>query len=362
MRKGDPQAALARAAVVVTNTYTTSRAEHAAIEPEGGRAWIEDGLVVVQASTQNPHHDRHDLARLLGLPEDKVRVIQAETGGGFGGKLDLGLQGFLALAAWRLGRPVVMTYTREESLACTAKRHGLVMEYTSAADEQGRLLLCQAEIFGDSGVYASYGPAVCVRAAVHATGPYRVPHVEAHSRLVYTNNAWCGAMRGFGVPQVALAHEGQLDELAQRLGPASPLRSVAPRGRLPGGQPLARRGPGGHVLRHRQHGHEQPGQRPPGAGPGGAPVPVHRRRRAGPGLGHRALPDRRPDPGLARERGAPGARRHRPHLERRGHLGQPPDLHQRQRCSACRPGVARPFAGAGRRAPGRAAPRGRPGP
>jgi CO/xanthine dehydrogenase Mo-binding subunit len=111
-----------------------------------------------------------------------------------------------------------MTYTREESLACTAKRHGLVMEFTTAADDEGRLLVCQAEIFGDSGVYASYGPAVCVRAAVHATGPYRVPHVAVHSSLVYTNNAWCGAMRGFGVPQVALAHEGQLDELAQRLG------------------------------------------------------------------------------------------------------------------------------------------------
>ncbi|MFH1035945.1 MAG: xanthine dehydrogenase family protein molybdopterin-binding subunit [Pseudomonadota bacterium] len=218
VRRGQPEEMLARAAVVVTNTYTTSRAEHAAIEPEGGRAWLEDGLVVVKASTQNPHHDRMDLARLLGLPEEKVRVIQAETGGGFGGKLDLGLQGFLALAAWRLQRPVVMSYTREESLACTAKRHGLVLEYTTAADDEGRLIACQAEIFGDSGVYASYGPAVCVRAAVHAAGPYRVPHVQAHCRLVYTNNAWCGAMRGFGVPQVALAHEGQMDELAQRLG------------------------------------------------------------------------------------------------------------------------------------------------
>jgi CO/xanthine dehydrogenase Mo-binding subunit len=218
VRQGQPQEALAGAAVVVTNTYATSRAEHAAIEPEGGRAWWQDGMVVVQASTQNPHHDRMDLARLLGLPEEEVRVIQAETGGGFGGKLDLGLQGFLALAAWHLKRPVVMAYTREESLACTAKRHGLVLEYTTAADEQGRLLVCQAEIFGDSGVYASYGPAVAVRTAVHATGPYRVPHVEAHSRLVYTNNAWCGAMRGFGVPQVALAHEGQMDELAARLG------------------------------------------------------------------------------------------------------------------------------------------------
>lgn len=218
VRRGEVEQALAQAAVVVTNTYTTSRAEHAAIEPEGGRAWWRDGLVVVQASTQNPHHDRLDLARLLGLPEEKVRVIQAETGGGFGGKLDLGLQGFLALAAWHLKRPVVMTYTREESLACTAKRHGLVMEYTTAADERGRLLACQAEIFGDSGAYASYGPAVCARAAVHASGPYRVPNVEAHCRLVYTNNAWCGAMRGFGVPQVAFAHEGQMDELAARLG------------------------------------------------------------------------------------------------------------------------------------------------
>ncbi len=217
INKGQAEEVIASAPVVVSNTYATSRATHAPIEPEGGRAFWADGVVVVQASTQNPHHDQSDVARLLGLPQDQVRVIQAETGGGFGGKLDLGLQGFLALAAHHLRRPVVMSYTREESLLATAKRHGVAMEYTTAADERGQLLAAKVDIFADSGVYASYGPAVAVRTAVHASGPYRLPHAQVLSRFVYTHNPWCGAMRGFGVPQVALAHEGQMDELARRL-------------------------------------------------------------------------------------------------------------------------------------------------
>jgi len=218
IKRGDVDAALAESAVKVEATYTTSPLEHAALELEGGRAWWEDGKLVVKACTQNPHYDQADLCRFLGAPSEKVRVIQAETGGGFGGKLDLSVQPFLALAAWHLVRPVCLRFTREESFLATAKRHPMAMHYISGADEQGRLTALKARILGDTGAFASYGLAVAMRAAVHATGPYAIENVDVSCRVAYTNNGFYGAMRGFGCPQVALAHEGQMDALAAALG------------------------------------------------------------------------------------------------------------------------------------------------
>jgi nicotinate dehydrogenase large molybdopterin subunit len=215
--KGDAEAALGDSAVVVEATYSTSPLEHCALEMEGGRAWYDQGRVVVKACTQNPHYDRHDLARFLGLEKSQVRVIQAETGGGFGGKLDLSVQPFLALAAWHLKRPVCMRYTREESFRATSKRHPLLMHFISGADERGRLTAHKVRILIDTGAFASYGLAVNSRAAVHACGPYLVPHLDVLCSMAYTNNPFNGAMRGFGVPQVALAHEGQMDALARAL-------------------------------------------------------------------------------------------------------------------------------------------------
>lgn len=204
--------------MVVEATYTTERLEHCAIEVEGGRAWWEDGKVVVKACSQNPHYDQADLARFLGVDADKVRVIQAETGGGFGGKLDLSLQPFLALAVWHLKRPVSLRYSREESIMATAKRHALWMHFISGADERGNITALKATLNGDTGAFASYGLAVNQRAAVHATGPYRTPNVDIVARMAYTNNTFNGAMRGFGCPQVALAHEAQMDAIAAELG------------------------------------------------------------------------------------------------------------------------------------------------
>lgn len=218
IKKGDASEALAKSHVVVEAEYTTGRVEHAALEMEGGRAEYDGGRVIVWACTQNPHYDQADLALFLGVEPDKIRVVQAETGGGFGGKLDVSVQPFLALAAWHLKRPVRMAYTREESLLATGKRHPFRMRYVTGADAQGRITAMKAELLADTGAFASYGLAVCMRAAVHATGPYLVPNVDVRCRMAYTNNTWNGAMRGFGVPQVAVAHEGQMDALAAELG------------------------------------------------------------------------------------------------------------------------------------------------
>lgn len=217
--KGDVEQGFAESDVVMQRTYFTSMVEHTYLEPDAGVAWIDDeGRITVCASTQNPHYDHHEIATSLGLDPSQVRSIQAITGGGFGSKLDVTVQCFLALAVYYLRRPVRLVYTREEAYLATAKRHPLIMKYRTGARRDGRLVAMDIDILGDTGAYGSYGIAVADRAAVHATGPYQVPNVRIRSRMAYTNHPFCGAMRGFGVPQVAFAHESQMDILAEGLG------------------------------------------------------------------------------------------------------------------------------------------------
>lgn len=219
VHKGNPAKAFERADVVIERVYKTHHLEHAYLEPDGGVAYLDDnGVLVIIASTQNPHYDRKEVAELLGLEEERVRIIQAATGGGFGSKLDLNVQGFVGLATLLLRRPSKMIYSREEAFLATAKRHPLKMYYKSGADREGRLCAVEVKIIGDTGAYASYGLAVVSRSAVHATGPYEAPNVHIESIFAYTNNPYSGAMRGFGVPQIAFAHESQMDLIAQALG------------------------------------------------------------------------------------------------------------------------------------------------
>jgi len=215
---GDSLRAMHEADVVVEGTYRTQRVEHAYIEPEAGVAVREGNSVTLWVSTQNPHFDRSEVARTLGIGENQVRVVQQPTGGGFGGKLDISVQCHIALLAWVTNRPVKLVYDRTESITATAKRHPYVMHYKTAASRDGIILGAEIKIIMDTGAYASYGPGVVTRAAVHATGPYVIPNVNIDVAGVYTNNPICGAMRGFGVPQVALAHESQMDLLARKLG------------------------------------------------------------------------------------------------------------------------------------------------
>ncbi len=203
--KGDVSSSMAKAAVVVERTYQTSHIEHTYLEPDAGVGYQDwDGTLVIMASTQNPHYDQKEVAELLGLREEKVRIIQAATGGGFGSKLDLTVQGFIGLALYHLGKPVRLVFSREEAYLATPKRHPLTIWMRTGADSRGRLLAVQARILCDTGAYSSYGVAVATRAAIHATGPYEVENVQVESLAVYTNNPIAGAMRGFGVPQVAV--------------------------------------------------------------------------------------------------------------------------------------------------------------
>ncbi|MGD8471314.1 MAG: xanthine dehydrogenase family protein molybdopterin-binding subunit, partial [Desulfobacteraceae bacterium] len=219
INKGDVDEAFRQCTAIVEKTYQTTYVEHSYLEPDAGAGYVDyDGTLVIFASTQNPHYDHKELVGLLGLEDEQVRIIQAATGGGFGSKLDMNVQGFIGLTLYHLRRPVRMVYSREEAYLATAKRHPLEMTLKTGADSQGKLLAVSADITCDTGAYGSYGIAVTSRAAVHATGPYEVENVAVESRCVYTNNPFAGAMRGFGTPQIAIAHESQMDLLAQELG------------------------------------------------------------------------------------------------------------------------------------------------
>lgn len=244
VHKGNAQEALGDCPVVVERTYRTPMLEHAYLEPDAGAGILdEDGTLIIYASTQNPHYDHKEVVGLLALPEDRVRIIQAATGGGFGSKLDLNVQGFIGLALLHLKRPVRYVYSREEVFLATAKRHPLTITMKTGADRNGKIRAVKARIVCDTGAYGSYGIAVTSRAAVHATGPYEVEHVDVDSLCVYTNHVFCGAMRGFGTPQIAFAHESQMDLVARELGLDSleirRINALKPGSRTGTGQELA---------------------------------------------------------------------------------------------------------------------------
>ncbi|MDG1128613.1 MAG: molybdopterin-dependent oxidoreductase [Paracoccaceae bacterium] len=215
---GDAEAALARADVTVEGQFTTAFVEHGYIEPEAGFAMMDGDRVVVQACTQAPVMDQDALMQILALPRERIRIVPTAVGGGFGSKIDVSLQPFLALAAIRTGRAVRMTYERVETMQSTTKRHPAAISMRIGASRDGRL--CGMTFDGDfnTGAYASWGPTVANRVPVHASGPYRVADYRATTRAVNTNCVPAGAFRGFGVPQSAVAQESLFDMLAARLG------------------------------------------------------------------------------------------------------------------------------------------------
>ncbi|MFQ3623060.1 MAG: molybdopterin cofactor-binding domain-containing protein, partial [Acetobacteraceae bacterium] len=193
---GDAEAALAGAAHHAQVAVETGFVEHAYIEPEAGYARRVGDRIEIVACTQTPYMDRDELALILGIAPERVRVIPTATGGGFGGKLDLSLQPMIAVAAWTLGRPVRSVYTRPESMASTTKRHPARITAEAACDSEGRLLAYRFHGDFNTGAYASWGPTVANRVPVHAMGPYRVPNVRATSAAIHTTDTPAGAFRG----------------------------------------------------------------------------------------------------------------------------------------------------------------------
>jgi xanthine dehydrogenase molybdenum-binding subunit len=219
IRRGDADAALAKSAHVVSGTWTTQRVEHCYLEPESALAEpLPDGRLGLYTQGQGVFDDRHQVARFLGVSEDRIYVELVPNGGAFGGKEDMSVQAQTALLAHVTRRPVKLTLSREESIRLHPKRHPITMQYTVGCDAEGRLTAVKARMLSDSGAYASVGGKVLERAAGHACGPYRVPNVDVEAIAVYTNNPPCGAMRGFGANQAHFAIEGCMDLLARRAG------------------------------------------------------------------------------------------------------------------------------------------------
>ncbi|WP_376702374.1 molybdopterin-dependent oxidoreductase [Mesorhizobium sp. ISC25] len=218
VERGDPEAALAGAAFVVSGAIDTSYVEHAYIEPEAGYAFMDGDTLVVVACTQAPYMDRDDTAKVLGLAPEKVRIVPTATGGGFGSKLDVSLQPLIGLIAMKTGRPAALAYSRNESMISTTKRHPARMRASIGADADGRITGMVFTGDFNTGAYASWGPTVANRVPVHASGPYATPNYRAEGRAIHTNGPIAGAFRGFGVPQATIMQETLYDELADKLG------------------------------------------------------------------------------------------------------------------------------------------------
>ncbi len=211
-------------------TARTHHVEHAYLEPEAGYVLLEGegdtARLQVVACTQTPYLDRDELANVLQWNPERIRIRPSAIGGGFGGKLDLSIQPILAVAALALsqragahaGRALRLVYERSESMQSSTKRHPASMQASLMSDSDGVLRSYEFSGDFDTGAYASWGPTVANRVPIHASGPYRLPHVVAQTRAVYTNNAIAGAFRGFGVPQSTLLIEAALDQLARELG------------------------------------------------------------------------------------------------------------------------------------------------
>jgi len=218
IERGDVDAAFAAAEIIVEETFHTQLVEHAYIEPEAGIAVPDANGVSLFVVSQGVHYQRSELAAMLDWPASRVRVVQTTVGGAFGGKIDLNVHPFITLLAVKTGRPVKLVYTREESMTVSTKRHPFEIHVRLGANAEGRFLAAEARVIGDTGAYSSYGPAVLTRAATHALGPYYMPNARVDTFAVHTNNPIAGAMRGFGVPQMAAAHEQMVDMVAEQAG------------------------------------------------------------------------------------------------------------------------------------------------
>lgn len=216
--RGQAKSALENADVTVTGHFQSGFVEHAYIEPEAGFAQMVNNRVEIHACTQAPVMDLEALEIILGMDRSQIRIIPTGVGGGFGAKLDISVQPYLALATLKTGLPVRLTYSRTESMQSTTKRHPSDINLRIGADKSGKITGFDFLGLFDTGAYASWGPTVANRVPVHASGPYQIADYRAESKGIHTNNPPAGAFRGFGVPQSAIAQESLFDVLAEKLG------------------------------------------------------------------------------------------------------------------------------------------------
>jgi CO/xanthine dehydrogenase Mo-binding subunit len=220
LEKGDVEQGFSSADLIEENEYRTTFIDQLPLQVSAGVCRYDKAsdIVELRAATQWLHDTQADIAQSIGFPKEKIRIIQPVIGGAFGKKEDISVHIHLALAAIATGRPVKLTYSREESMVVQSKRHPFIIRIKTGVTRKGYLTACQVEVIGDTGAYASSGLAVIHKGMYHCTGPYNVDHVKGVGYAVYTNNTYCGAMRGFGTTQLAFAYESQMAILADKLG------------------------------------------------------------------------------------------------------------------------------------------------
>jgi CO/xanthine dehydrogenase Mo-binding subunit len=221
IEKGNLARGFAAADIVVEGEYRTGHQEHIYIETNGFIAVPEaGGGITVHGSLQCPYYVHKALVPLLGLPAEKVRVIQTEPGGGFGGKEEYPslIAGHAALLALKSGRPVKIVYDRAEDMWATTKRHPSIVRHRTGLKQNGKLVAMEIEVIFDGGAYVTLSPVVLSRGCIHAAGPYRCANTKIDGRAMFTNTNPNGAFRGFGAPQTEFAMEAHMDRIADALG------------------------------------------------------------------------------------------------------------------------------------------------
>ena len=219
IRKGNVDDAFVSADVIVEGEYRTPVQEHAFLQPEAGLAYLdEEGRITVACGGQWTHEDQHQIAHALNMPDNRIRVLYPAVGGAFGGREDMSVQIVLALAAWKLQRPVRIIWSRQESIIGHGKRHAVLLRAKWGATKDGKLVAAENEIIGDGGAYMYTTNKVLGNSAITSTGPYLIPNLKTDVYGVYTNNVPGAAFRGFGAPQALFMAEMQMNKLAEKLG------------------------------------------------------------------------------------------------------------------------------------------------
>jgi CO/xanthine dehydrogenase Mo-binding subunit len=219
IRKGNVEQAFARADVIVESEYRTPVQEHAYLQPEAGLSYLdEEGRITIACGGQWTHEDRHQVAHALGMANEDIRIVYPAIGGAFGGREDMSVQIVLALATWKLRKPVKIVWTRQESMIGHGKRHASVVRAKWGATKDGKVIAIENELIGDGGAYMYTSNKVLGNSAITSTGPYNIPNVKTDVYGVYTNNVPGAAYRGFGAPQALFMAEMQMNKLAEKLG------------------------------------------------------------------------------------------------------------------------------------------------
>jgi CO/xanthine dehydrogenase Mo-binding subunit len=218
IEKGDVEKGFAQSDIVLEERYRSQMVDHVPIEPHCCIArWDAAGRLTVWSTLGRITLGRTDIAGTLGIPVSRVRVVSTQVGGNFGGKNEITLEPAVALLAKKTGRPVKLTFSREEEFTATTKRHPFVMDYKTGVLKSGRILARRIRLVADGGAYCSWSETTVGKAIILSAGPYRIENLSAEAYAVYTNKAPAGAMRGFGAPQVCFAYESHMDSIAARL-------------------------------------------------------------------------------------------------------------------------------------------------